>query len=156
MLHWVARQAMGKSTTHARCSKEGFPQRLPFWVSFLPVPEWWRCNAGNSKSHPLCPPDSGFIVGWFFGFVLTKKKETRPSKIPQQNKNSKTSEKLTCTFSQNPQKSKNIKITTQNPSKINQNHQKSPKIIKNPSKSIKIEEKTQKISKKHKVKGKTT
>ena len=35
-----------------------FPQqRLPFWISFLPVPEWWRCNAGNPQSHPLCPHD---------------------------------------------------------------------------------------------------
>merc|ERR1711966_597559 len=96
----------------------------------------------------------GIVVGWFFGFVLTKRKETRPSKIPQQNKNSKTSEKLTCTCSPNPPKSKNIKITTQNPPKINQNHQKSQKIIKNQSKSIKINEKTQKIPKNSETKGK--
>ena len=104
-----------------------FPQRLPFWVSFLPVREWWRCNAGNPKSHPLCPPDFGLLVG-FLVLCWPKRKETRPSKILQQNKNSKTSEKLTCTCSPNPQKSKNIKITTQNPPKIDQNHQKSIKI----------------------------
>ena len=40
---------------------------------------------------------------WFFGFVRAKRKETRLSKIPQQNKNSKTSEKPTLhIFSQIP------------------------------------------------------
>ena len=36
---------------------------------FLPVPEWWRCNAGNSKSLSLFPSDSVliFVVYRFFG-----------------------------------------------------------------------------------------
>ena len=88
------------------------------------------------------------LVG-FLVLCWPKRKEARPSKIPQQNKNSKTSEKLTCTCSPNPQKSKNIKITTQNPPKIY-------KILKNQPKSMKTHEKTQKNSKQFKVKGKTT
>ena len=125
------------------------PTTLAVRVSFLPVPEWWRCNAGNPKSHPLCPPDSGFVY-LLVGFLVLcwpKRKETRPSKIPQQNKNSKTSERLTCTCSPNPQKSKNIKITTQNPPKINQILKKSPKIHQNLLKPKKKRKKSQKNSK---------
>ena len=86
----------------------------------------------------------------FLVLCWPKRKETRPSKIPQRNKNSKTSEKLTCTCSPNPQKSKNIKTTTQN-------HQKSIKITKKIHRNLlKAMKKHKKNSKKHKVKGKTT
>ena len=55
------------------------------------------------------------FVYWCFSCAAPKRKETRLSKIPQQNKNSKTSEKPTpAHFLPNPQNSKNIKITTQN------------------------------------------
>jgi hypothetical protein len=55
------------------------------------------------------------FVCLFFSCAAPKRKETRLSKIPQQNKNSKTSENPTLhIFSQIPQNSKNIKITTQN------------------------------------------
>ena len=104
------------------------------WKSQIPPPLSTRPQAVIVVCLVLCRP---------------KRKETRLSKIPQQNKNSKTSENLTCTCSPNPQKSKNIKITTQN-------RQKSIKIIKNPPKSIKIYEKNTKIPKKLKDKGKTT
>ena len=101
-------------------------------------------------------PGCSYSCCFFLVLCWPKRKETRLSKIPQQNKNSKTSGKLTCTFSPNHQKSKNIKITTPNLSKINQNHPKIIKIIKNPLKSIKMNEKLKKSQKKHKDKGKTT
>merc|ERR1711966_460790 len=59
----------------------------------------------------------------FFGFVRAKRKETRLSKIPQQNKNSKTSEKPTLhIFSQIhkiPRISKSLPKIFQNPLKSN-------------------------------------
>ena len=126
-----------------------FPQRLPFWVSFLPVPEWWRCNAGNPKSHPLCPPDSGqllllLLVFWFCADQKEKKHDS--TKFPSQIKTQRQVKSQHCTFSPKSPKFQEY-----------QNHySKSTKIYKNLSKSIKIDEKHKKCQKKHKVKGKTT
>ena len=89
---------------------------------------------------PLSTRPQIVVVVGFLVLCWPKRKETRPSKIPQQNKNSKTSEKLTCTCSPNPQKSKNIKITTQNlpkSTKISQNLSKSMKNTKNLKKNTK-------------------
>ena len=115
-----------------------FPQRLPFWVSFLPVPEWWRCNAENSKSHPLCPPDSGLFLFVFFLCRPEKKRNTTQQNSPEKNQRQVKNEH--CTFIPNPQNSKNIKITTQN--------------VKITTKSIKICKKHRKSQKNTKSKGK--
>merc|ERR1711966_435780 len=91
-------------------------------------------NAGNPKSHPLCPPDFPLVIG-FFSCAAPKRKETRLNKTLQKKKTQRQVKNLHCTCIPNPQNSKNIKITTQN-----------VKII---PKSIKIFEKYKKSSKKN-------
>ena len=128
------------------------------WFSFFPTtlavlgilsscPRVMTMQCWKSQIPPPLSTRPGCrYVRWFFGFVLTKRKEIRLNKIHQKNKTQRQEKNEHCTFIPNPPNPKNIKITTQN-----------VKII---AKSMKIYENTQKKHKKnqktYKVKGETT
>ena len=82
------------------------PTTFLFWVTFLPVPEWWCCNAGLGQFPALCPPD-WFLLFHLFSFMQPKfimslmTRQTYPSKIFKKTQNSKTREKHTLNFLRN-------------------------------------------------------